>query len=75
MNIGELIDELSEYDRNIPIDIVVSVFKCSCDSGYDSYCYCTSEDIKRSISVEKEYRNVDKKGYTKEVVAVTLRGE
>lgn len=53
MTISQLIDELAQYDPNLPVGVVVSYV----DHGPEcsEYCYCSSEDHEFGIeSVSKE---------------------
>ena len=57
MTVSELIDELAQYDPDLPVGVVVSNTEHYC--GSDDYCYCNSEDHEyyiESVSKEEEVK-------------------
>lgn len=72
MKIKDLIQELSQYDPELEVDLVVSYTEHCCSN--DSGCYCSSEDHVFHIgSVCKEYGKLKK---NKDVVKkVFIRGD
>lgn len=71
MKVKELIEELSNYDGELDIGIIVSYVEHIC--GENSYCYCSSEDHEYYISsIDKKYK---KKKIQNELKGLWIRGD
>ena len=73
MKVKELVNELSQYDGELDIGVIVSYTEHCCNP--DSYCYCSSEDHEYYISsIDKQFVKKTKRQTAEVLKQLWIRG-